>query len=225
MKQWKSKNGPFESVEQLLDLDGFGYKILDKFVQSILSNEDELMSRPPAEEIATMQVEAAAVVPAPPRSQQFTTPLLHDSLRKSLSTFTAIHVGLGSVTWTQLQLRTTDVPATWTVSDWTSRPIPTERKMHLSELNDCLLNIAHAIPTSDVYLLESPRTAQPSPQGSPAQININVQLSQTIAMIATMMASRSFVPDGADKEVNIAAANSSSDIKRLLFMRQYLSSR
>lgn len=103
--------------------------------------------------------------------------------------------------------------------------------------------IIDEIPESDVYLLETPRIAMASPQGTPAQTNINVQLSQTIAMISLALAKRCGAINLPTEEVSSEIAANSSKVlrttepdpkkslaseiptKQLLFLRQYLAAR
>lgn len=214
IRTWKSKNGPFANVEQLLEVDGFGQVILNKFIASILD------------------VDTAPRVSAPPRIQQFTTPPLNEHLRVTLKTCTAIHVGVSSVTWTQLRL---EPQSRTTISNWASYPI-TDKKVQLYELVDVMWPIIDEIPDSDVYLLEPPRVAVASPQGTPAQININVQLSQTIAMITLALSKRCRSKDVPATEHSSEALKTIENIpkkalvseistKQLLFLRQYLASR
>lgn len=177
--------------------------------------------------------------PRPARIQQFTTPPLNENLRVSLKTCTAIHVGVSSVTWTQLRLE----PQSRTViSNWASFPI-TDKKIQMYELVNVMWPIIDEIPDSDIYLLETPRIAMATPQGTPAQTNINIQLSQTIAMISLAMANRCRVKNVPKNEISSEIGTNSGDALRttetgskktlasetptaqLLFLRQYLASR
>lgn len=206
----------------MLELDGFGLKILDKFVASILDSHN-IIGGP-------------SLVPTP-RIQQFTTPPLNEVLRATLNTCTAIHVGVSSVTWTQLYL---EPESRTTISKWASYPI-NDKKLQMYELVDVMWPIIDEIPDSDVYLMETPRVAVASPQGTPAQTNINVQLSQTIAMISLALAKR--CANNATEAIpqkNVASSNEPLQVpktgqkkalatevptKQLVFLRQYLASR
>lgn len=65
-----------------------------------------------------------------------------------------------------------------------------DTKLHLNDLMQHCSYVNHLIPEADVYVFENPQTAQPGAQNSAAQININVQKSQLIAMMTMVLASR-----------------------------------
>lgn len=153
------------------------------------------------------------------RLQQFTVPQMDVSLRANLRTCTAVHVGYSSITWTQLR-RPAAANEPSEMIDWACHPIPVDRKTHLIELIDVVLRIVDHIPASDAYVFESQRVAQPAQQGSPTQININVQSAQTLAMLTTLLAHRSHAT--MDKTATDPAE---MKITNVLFMRQYLASR
>lgn len=164
------------------------------------------------------------------RVKQFTTPALSDWVRENIHTFTAIHVGITSITWAQLTVRRNQQTL---LSDWSFHEI-SDKKLHLNELVDRVLTITKDIPESNIYIFETPRIAQQGPQGTPAQININIQLSQTIAMVALAMQMRCQATAEFDAMAKEQAKKSSVDesginddtiSKQVLFLRQYLFSR
>lgn len=153
------------------------------------------------------------------RPKQYTTPAFSERLRKTTESLTAIHVGVNSITWAQLKL----VENRQTLlTHWSFHEI-SDKKLHLNELVDRVFQISNEIPQSDIYIFENPRVAQQGPQGTPAQININVQLSQTVAMIAIAMQSRFQLQNkNTEKE---SKAKEPLDLKQVLFLRQFLASR
>lgn len=246
IRAWRNKNGPIQSVEQMLELDGFGVKNLDKFCASILRDDgadgDALKAG------AAVAAVRQSTAPTSIRQQQFTTPALADSLRHKIRTCTALHVGISSITWAQLQLNAgssgdTDngkQPVITTTGplrllDWCIRS-HSDKRMHVGELCEYVLNVCAELPASDVYVLESPRTAQQGPPGSPAQVNINVQMAQIIGMVSMAMAGRGRLSTNAVDIDDYSTAEVSADVdadvdalaanrRRVLFLRQLLSSR
>lgn len=152
------------------------------------------------------------------RNQQFTTPLLNSELRSRIQLFTAIHIGITSISWSQFQL----IPnAPTSLTDWSFNTIP-DKKMHISEFIQAVHEIIDRIPDSDAYVLETPRVAHQGPQGTPAMVNISVQMSQMAAMTALAMSKRQLDQIPADTS-NESLANQKP--APVLFLRQFLSSR
>lgn len=238
IRSWCNKNGPIDTVDQLLEVDGFGVKNLDKFCASILrdhsdaSTEISDSNRVDAEAFNKAHTAAVVETPSANRQQQFTTPGLVDSLRHELRTCTAIHVGMSSIAWAQLQLNGDPVSSATVADrpaqllDWSVRTLSSTdnstKRLHVGELAQSVLDVIEQVPLADVYVLESPRIAQQGPPGSPATININVQTAQIIGMVSLAMAARArpaAPADGSSPCDKVAAAG------RVLFLRQLLASR
>lgn len=99
--------------------------------------------------------------------------------------------------------------------------------MHIAEFITSVLEIIERIPESDVYVFETPRVAHQGPQGTPATVNISVQMSQMAAMTAMAMSQRQYVDQDQSNDES-ASSSLTSILKRpahVLFLRQFLSSR
>ncbi|ETN63173.1 hypothetical protein AND_005120 [Anopheles darlingi] len=209
---WRKKFGGFLSLEQVLELDGFGVTVLRKFYDSIVHGP-----------------KADAVVAPKVKEVKFTTPLLATQVAARVTSCVSLYVGLDYVTWARFKV-TKDQPTALT--GWNSYNI-SDRKLHLAELIRNVTHINQLIPEADVYVVENPPVAQATAMGSAVQTNINVQRSQLIGMLMLMLANRptSFSQphqqmggdgetggQGAEGELPSAGSN-------VFFLKQYLSAR
>lgn len=193
IQQWKHKNGSFDKVEQLLNLDGFGLKMLQKFGESIL-NDNPYKSLTTA---ATKQKSTSTL----------TTPQVTESIRQQVKSFVSIHIGVSSVTWAHFTLPdNVNVPTN--VTEWAQFDIDA-KKPHITNLVAIALHLNRIIPPADAYVLETPQIAQAGAPGSVASVNINIQKQQLIAMVSCTMASRGQIVDDETRP-------------NLFFLRQFL---
>lgn len=134
---------------------------------------------------------------------------------------TAIHIGITSISWAQFQLEANEATS---LVDWSFNTIP-EKKLHISEFVQSVMEINERIPESDAYVFETPRVAHQGPQGTPATINISVQMSQMAAMTAMAMAQRQIAQDQIPPDNESATTSNAQHSSQVLFMRQFLASR
>lgn len=161
--------------------------------------------------------------------QNITTPILNELTRSSLKSFVSVHVGVSSVSWTAFALLP-DRPTV--VTNWNHSDMD-EKKLHLSELIEIVSKIIFSIPEADLYILESPQTAQAQAPGSPTQININIQKSQLIGMVSLALANRVYnarrtknLESKSDVDVKIIDTLQQAPLQQpVLFMRQFTASR
>lgn len=169
---WKRKHGKFTNITDILEVEGFGIKVLDNFCKSIINNNSENVEK--------------LIKAVTKKVPQFTIPPLYERNRTTIESCVSIHMGVSSVTWTRFLLHP-DLPCE--VTHWNHFDI-SEKKLHLSDFVQIVLYINSLLPEADVYILENPQMAQPSAPGSPIQVNINIQKSQLISMLSLILANR-----------------------------------
>ena len=175
----KQKHGHFTSIEEILELDGFGIKVLEKFCNSVLNfDESSNAIKPGTFEDSNTK-----------KKLQFVTPILSEPLRKTITSCVAFHVDLKYIGWSKVSLSQDE---TIYVDEWVCHEIGNEAaKMSLSDLTEILVFLNGLIPTADVYVLESLLAPQAQKQpGSLIQMNLNIQRYQIVAMLSILMASR-----------------------------------
>lgn len=160
------------SLDQVLELDGFGITVLRRFYDSIITSSKD------HEEVSPKMMK---------KEPSFTTPIFPAGLATKVQNCVSLYVGLDFVTWAKFNI-SKDKPTTLT--GWNSFAIP-DRKLHISDLIHIVSQMNRLIPEGDVYVVENPAVAQAVVGGSALKTNINVQKSQIIAMIMLMLTSRS----------------------------------
>jgi len=183
----KQKFGEFTSIEDILELDGFGVTVLEKFCASILAKTDG-----GKDEETKTSAEEDEPNPKSMR-QQFVSPKLSEIQRTSITSCVSFHIDLNAVAWTKLSLNFDEsVNEYLRVEEWMRYEIGNEdKKLSLSDLIQISLHLDRKIPEADVYIIEAAQTQQKAKQlGNPIQMNINVQKSQLLAILGTLMASR-----------------------------------
>lgn len=170
------------SLDQVLELDGFGITVLRKFYDSIVESPKN------------PEIDAQKVIK---KDVKFTAPIFPVNAISKVQSCVSLYVGLDFVTWAKFKV-VKDEPTVLT--GWSSFEIH-DRKLHVTELIHCVTQINKLIPEADVYVVENPPVAQAVAMGSAVQTNINVQKSQLIAMIMLMLSNRA--PDNAEIAPNV----------------------
>lgn len=174
----RQKQGEFSSIEDILELDGFGVKVLEKFCNSILKVDD-----------ASKEGELEQL-PLYVKKQQFVSPRLSEETRTSISSCLSFHFDLNRVAWTKLCFESEN--GSLNVEEWMCHKISSEeKKLNLSDLVQIGLNLITKIPSADVYVIEAAQTPQiAKQQNNVTQMAINLQKSQFLAMLSVLMAAR-----------------------------------
>lgn len=163
---YRTKKSKFQQLEDCLQLDGFGEKILDKFYDSILGNKVKRVER-----------KLASVV----------SPKLHDDFRATIRNCVALNVAVNSISWTRIEIES---DRQFRVTDWTHVPID-NKKFQTHELAELALRVNRKIPEADVYLIENPaRSPTMMGNANAAAINVNVEKAQLIAMLSALLMNR-----------------------------------
>lgn len=172
VSMWKTKHGSFKEIQQMLELDGFGEKILNKFCSSIINRNDckEIKSSP---KTSTLDMDR--------KINLYCNPRLNYMTRSQIKSCLGVYVHAGGISWTKLTLHENKP---MTLDAWSNCSFD-ERRMHLSELVSVTKKICEQMPIADTYVLESPIASQPSlPGKNVTQLHVNVQRSQLVGMTA-----------------------------------------
>lgn len=224
----KQKIGPFQSIEEVLELDGFGIKVMERFCDSILQCQAAEMTPDKNKPLA----ESTPVI-APRKKVPFVQPLLQDHSRKSIKTCVSLQIDLNCIAWTKFRIdsEVLEVPNRITVEEWNFHEfLNNDKKLSLSDLIQILIYLSSRIPVADVYVVEAQQTAQPAKQpGNPVQMNINVQKAQLLSMISILMACRNETfasqSDGDGEDGKNATNEIKNQQQTLFFLKNFLASR
>lgn len=240
--QRRKKQGDFTAIEEILELDGFGVKVLEKFYNSILAEKNDSRGLNDKSDSKTETVTNDKTNDLPENQKdskasrkkvQFVQPPLHDSVRSSIKSIVSFHADLNFIAWTKLRLEPNESsPGQIVVEEWMTQEISCEddKKLSLIDLIKILMPLCKEIPSGDVYVVEAQQMSTASQQGATSiQININVEKAQLIAMLSILMASRSSSPktSSSDEEpkASVNALKNTSKSMPLYFLRNFLASR
>lgn len=202
VSMWKSKHGSFKEIQQMLELDGFGEKILHKFCSSIVNGNDckENKSTP---KTSTLDIDR--------KINQYCNPRLDSLTRSQIKSCLGVNVHAGGISWTKLTLHENQP---MTLDAWSNYSF-SERRMHLSELVSVTKQICEQMPIADAYVLESPILSQPSlPGKNVTQLHVNVQRSQLVGMTALGLL---YKPQ--------ETCNAADPMQQVFFLRNFLPAR
>lgn len=163
---FRTKKSKFQQLEDCLQLDGFGEKILDKFYDSILGNKVKRVER-----------KLASIL----------TPKLSEDFRTNIENCVSLNIAVNSVSWSRIEIEN---ERQFKVTDWSYLPID-NKKMQIHDLVELALRVLKEIPQADVYLMENPvRAPTIMSNASSAKINVNVEKAQLTAMLSALLMSR-----------------------------------
>ncbi|KAM9040947.1 transcription elongation factor, mitochondrial-like [Megaptera novaeangliae] len=227
----REAKGHFESIEDLLEVDGFGIKILEKFCNSIINSKPEENSE---------GIDNDTLLKPQPESTkrpQFLTPALLEVIRSKVNTVVSFHIDLNYFAWTKFyydrQANEELEEPKYFIDGWNCYEFAKQEKnLRLTDLIELLVKFNDRIPEADVYTIESlPVAVQAKQPGSALQVNINIQKTQLTAMLSILMASRRSVNKmlASDdcKELNLDTSNVQETpyIDSVYFLRNFLPSR
>ncbi|PSN30256.1 hypothetical protein C0J52_24071 [Blattella germanica] len=178
LQQFRHKHGPFCTLEEVLEVNGLGVKVLEKLCDSILkystspnkeveNNESELINK-----VKSLSVNSRS---------QIMTPIINPDQRTMLKTAVGIHVGVSAVTWAHMD-------RSGELLDWNIYDLEfTSKRLHVTSLFEIARCVCDAIPKGDVYVLEDKTTSIMSTQQQASAISINLQNTQLTAMFVALL--------------------------------------
>ncbi|XP_058834825.1 uncharacterized protein LOC131692016 [Topomyia yanbarensis] len=167
---WRRKFGTFISLDQVLELDGFGITVLRKFYDSIVESPKDVNS-------------TSKLIK---KDTKCTIPFFPTGLISKVSSCVSLYIGLDFVTWAKFQI---DENQPTVLTGWNSFAI-SDRKLLVTDLIRIVTQINQLIPEADVYVVENPAVAQTVATGSALKTNISIQKSQLNAMVMLMLSNR-----------------------------------
>lgn len=234
----REKRGNFSAVEDLLELDGFGVKVLMKFCNSVLKSKVEEVEKVQGVEADESESDS---LPAGQsfeilKKSQFVTPVMLDIVRDSINTVVSLHVDLNYFAWTKFYYNRNaneklEVPKI-NILAWNCYDIRNQdKKLRLSDLIQFLVELNDQIPEADAYVIESlPIAVQARQPGSALQVNLNIQKTQMIAMLSVLMASRCsmnkiLIKNDAEESNSKIPKDEQTYFDSVYFLRNFLPSR
>ncbi|XP_044272006.1 uncharacterized protein LOC123015953 [Tribolium madens] len=133
IENYKKRNGPFKSLNELLEVDGLSVKMLEKMCKQLI-----LDSTNPNVKTTTNENK---------KTRQILTPQLPTST--DLSTAVGIHLAPMGVSWAKISVSGNQLES-WGYEDFTNLP----KKMFSTDTFKLALDILNQLPTGDAYIFE-----------------------------------------------------------------------
>lgn len=195
--QRRDKLGDFNTIEDLLELDGFGLKILEKFCNSIIQSDIKEISN-------GSNAEQELALNSRNKKDAFVTPPLLEEVRNRIKSIVSFQMDLNYFSWAKITYAPNEqVHGKFQIEDWHCHKIEQfEKKPTLSTMSSFLVQLTDYIPHADAYVIESMPMVNTT-QGGAAQIIVNIQKAQFYSMLCALMSSRKSLklPEDDSKEV------------------------
>lgn len=186
LHKWRQDNGDFVNFEQVLQLKGFGAKTLEKCCTNVLITHD-----PPKQANAKRDYFVKLRI----------KPRLNVSKMKSIESYVSVHVDTNALTWARFEvmMNETDIKDEFDVTrvkvtHWSYYKLLAE-KAHIYDLHRELSKFIEEIPESDVYIHEDLPGKPHRANIGPKQMTEIVQAGHSIAILITLLASRTTYDD------------------------------
>ncbi|XP_015510931.1 transcription elongation factor, mitochondrial isoform X1 [Neodiprion lecontei] len=134
IQKYRTKKGPFTSIKQLLDVENFDKKYLEKLLSSIAEE--------PIDKTRSLDKQLKKVL------QNITLNALTKEKRSKIKTVTSIHVGLTHVSWTKMDID--GHLLVWDACDFPEWP----KQINTNLFHNVALEVWSKLPVSDVYVAE-----------------------------------------------------------------------
>lgn len=208
--------GNFKAVNDLLELEGFGVKILERFCRSILQDQDVHVKDP---ENQAEQEDSNNIKKGYQKKNSFVTPALLEA--SYIKTVVSFHMDLNFFAWSKIcyNPEATDTGNDkYYLEEWHCYEMgDSVRKPKLPDLLKLLVHLNKHIPHADVYVCEALPLIQ-TMRNNQSQIVVNITKAQFHAMVSTVMALRKplIMPEPVDNVFYLKSFLSSRYYKYLI---------
>ncbi|KAJ8977678.1 hypothetical protein NQ317_010417 [Molorchus minor] len=162
LQNWKYKKGPFRTLNDVLEVEGLGEKVLEKICHNIITEN---------------KVDNNGNTVVSKRLKQLITPPIDGSMQKI-----GIHLASMGISWAKLyrdQNKVTD----WDYEDFSSLP----KKMLPADTFKLALKVLHKLPTADIYILEGNHTISPQNISQSASVSLYTQHLELSSMLIALI--------------------------------------
>lgn len=177
LQQFRRKRGQFCTLDEVLEVDGLGVKVLERLCDSILnqiSGSEMEMS------VEMSQVQKWAK-PTKSHRSQLLTPTLHFDQKKAVQSAVGIHIGVSALTWAHI-----DVGGT--LIDWDLYSLEFgSKKLHITSLFEVAQSIYDTLPKAELFIMEDNGSSSLSLQQQPSSVAINFLTSQLTALLVALL--------------------------------------
>ncbi|XP_059046175.1 uncharacterized protein LOC131841843 isoform X2 [Achroia grisella] len=172
VKQWKSENGQLKCIGDLEMIEGFSERVACKLFNSILEGPQEKSN-------LSYKIKG-----------QILHPHLTDGIRQKCNTVLAVYTAVNSVCWTLIDKEN------YEVLEWNclSLDYSNDKRLQLTDILNIAWKVTNKLPIADIYVMKAEPTtlrAAGSDPNNPKVLAINLQKSQMVSMIVSLITARS----------------------------------
>ncbi|EEZ99841.2 uncharacterized protein LOC103313039 [Tribolium castaneum] len=182
LENYKKRNGPFKSLNELLEVDGLSVKMLEKMCKQLISDSTNSNVKTTNEN---------------KKMRQILTPQLPASTH--VSTAVGIHLAPMGVSWAKLSGNQLE---SWGYEDFTNLP----KKMFSTDTFKLALGILNQIPTGDAYIFEGTSSMGLQGQKQSSAVPPYTQQLELCSMLLALIntsSSHNTVSQDADSDADI----------------------
>ncbi|RZC37662.1 uncharacterized protein BDFB_002825, partial [Asbolus verrucosus] len=166
LESYKKKKGPFKSLNELLEVDGLGVKVLEKLCQQIISDK-------PDENIKKASNGSK-------KMKQFLVPPLSSEI--AISSAVGIHIAPMGVSWAKLHNSENKLEC-WGYQDFINLP----KKMFPMDTFKLAMHILNNLPVGDVYVFEGTSNMGLQGQKQPSTVTSYTQQIELSSMLLALI--------------------------------------
>lgn len=177
LQRFRRKHGQFSTLDDVLEVDGLGVKVLERLCDSILK---QISGSELETSVEMAQIQRKVTSPKNRRSQ-ILTPTLQFDQKRNVESAVGIHIGVSALTWAHID-------CSGKLLDWDLYSLEFgNRKLHITSLFRIVQDICERLPKGDLFIMEDSVVLMQSLQQNPASVSINLQTSQLTAMLVALL--------------------------------------
>ncbi|XP_044754022.1 transcription elongation factor, mitochondrial [Coccinella septempunctata] len=165
LKVWKTKKGPYNSISDVLDIEGIDVKNLIKICQSII------LDKPVSSNRKSNFL----------RQRQLTSPILTNDIVESLTSAVGLHLGPAGISWAHVTCPVKKLNH-WGSNQFSDIPV----KVSSWENFDLAMKVLDEIPPADLYVFESPGLGL-QPQSQLGAVTTYIQQIELTSMLFALL--------------------------------------
>ncbi|KAM3966370.1 LOW QUALITY PROTEIN: uncharacterized protein ACR2FA_012680 [Aphomia sociella] len=171
IKQWRSENGQLKCIGDIEMIEGFTERITRRLFDSILKGPTDNTDF------------------SPKIKGQILHPHLSENVRQKCKLVLAVYVSVNSVCWTLFN------KIHYEVLEWKYHAIdyPEGKRFQITDILNIAWKVTQELPTADIYVMKAEPTtlrAAGSDPNNPKVLAVNLQKSQMVAMIVSLITAR-----------------------------------
>ncbi|CAG9768167.1 unnamed protein product [Ceutorhynchus assimilis] len=178
--EWKNTKGSFKSLSEVLEVEGFGTKMLEQICKNIACNN----------------IVKHITKKRSPLAKSFLLPEMDFELSTSLQSAVAIHIEPTGIGWARLT-KTGNTITNWKCQSFCSLPT----KMLPSDTFNLAVNLLEVTPSADAYIIEAPPTLGPQSQTKQGIVSAHNHQVELISMLLALLNTSAKHNNGLEKSL------------------------